>query len=351
MASKKIKVDLDLENNKIENLADPTVAQDAATKNYVDNNAGGSGHFLKLDDTAPTSINDDVYTGGDLYFSGKNARASYFNQGTGVGSIAITDNDNISTTDQEGVFVGGDIGFTTTLLDQGRVSLGFRAGKNSSARFCMFLGGRSGENFDDNSLNTIVIGISAARGGSSGGSQAVIIGNSAGRGTAGNSVIVGHNAGNNANGIKSNTVAIGQSAANGTASYVGSTVIGTSSGLNAIGLSNSTMIGLESGRESNISSCVGVGSLTLRDSTGSNNCAFGNDAGRNSNASDSVYIGTGAGNGNALNGSFVVKNENLPNFADRAAALLAITILNGAVTGNTYLYFNDSNGAIEGVRL
>lgn len=351
MAKKKIKVDLDLENNKIQNLQDPSLDQDAATKKYVDDNAGGGGHLLKIDDTEPTAITDDVYTGGDFYFSGKDARASYFNQGVNVGSIAITDNDNISTTDEEGVFIGGDIGFTTTLVDQGRISLGFRAGKNSSARFCTFIGNRAGEGFNDNSLNTIIIGNSAARGGGSSGTQTVILGANAGRGNCGNSVMVGHNSGSNSSGIKSNTVAVGQSAANGPANYAGSALMGTSSGLNATNMTSSVMMGTGSGRESNLNDSVGVGDSALRDSVGANNFAFGVDAGRNIDSTECIYLGTNSGNGNTLNNSYIVSNSNLPNFADRATALSAITVGNGAVAGNTYLYFNDSNGAIEGVRL
>jgi hypothetical protein len=52
-----------------------------------------------------------------------------------------------------------------------------------------------------------------------------------------------------------------------------------------------------------------------------------------------------------LSNSFIVANTELPSFVNRATALTTITIGNGAVANNTYQYYNQSNGAIEGVRL
>lgn len=52
-------VDLDLGSNQINNLADPTLAQDAATKNYVDTNPAGANKFLS-NLTSPTDVNEDL---------------------------------------------------------------------------------------------------------------------------------------------------------------------------------------------------------------------------------------------------------------------------------------------------
>jgi hypothetical protein len=41
----------------------------------------------------------------------------------------------------------------------------------------------------------------------------------------------------------------------------------------------------------------------------------------------------------------------LPSFTDRTAAVASISIANGAVAGNTYLYYNQSNFTIEAIRL
>lgn len=56
-------------------------------------------------------------------------------------------------------------------------------------------------------------------------------------------------------------------------------------------------------------------------------------------------------NGNSLNGQFIISNSTLPSYANRAAATSAITTANGAVAGNTYMYFNQATFTIAAVRL
>ena len=62
-------------------------------------------------------------------------------------------------------------------------------------------------------------------------------------------------------------------------------------------------------------------------------------------------FGYQAHKGGTLSGQTVFANATLPTFANRAAATTAITVPNGAVAGNTYLYYNQTTFAIEGVRL
>jgi hypothetical protein len=64
-----------------------------------------------------------------------------------------------------------------------------------------------------------------------------------------------------------------------------------------------------------------------------------------------VALGQNAAVGNYLSNYVIIATSNLKAFANRAAALAAITIPLGGVAGNTYLYFNSGTGAIEGVSL
>jgi hypothetical protein len=348
MANKKIKVDLDLENNKIENLQDPSLDQDAATKKYVDDNAGGSGHLLRLDDTAPTTITDDVYTGGEFYYSGKEASLNFISGNALDGSTRITAKSNISSTDPEAVLIGSNLDYSNS-NDFGRIAIGNRAGRSCNARFTTFIGSRAGENASDSGTNSIFMGYFA--GNNSTGSQVVVIGNSAGRGTISSSVILGHSAGGNTLGTKANAVIIGQNAISSNTNASSVVAVGQGAGQNATNVSSGVIVGTTAAQSGNVQNGVAVGNSSQQSSTGSGNQSFGYQSARNMTASNCLVLGSGAADGNGLSNQFIISNSNLPNYADRTAALAAITVGNGAVTGNTYLYFNDSNGAIEGVRL
>jgi hypothetical protein len=71
-----------------------------------------------------------------------------------------------------------------------------------------------------------------------------------------------------------------------------------------------------------------------------------NSTGNNVNA-----FGVQAHKGGTLSGQTVFSNTSLPSYANRAAAVAAITVALGAVAGNTYFYYNQTTFAIEGVRL
>ena len=85
--------------------------------------------------------------------------------------------------------------------------------------------------------------------------------------------------------------------------------------------------------------------------------AFGECAGFKNSGNNVVTIGSCAGydpisgNGNCLNSSFIVSNNNIPSYANAGAAIAAITVVAGGVAGNTYFYYNQATGSIDAVRL
>ena len=93
------------------------------------------------------------------------------------------------------------------------------------------------------------------------------------------------------------------------------------------------------------------------DNVGSNVHAFGYNAGRKNQKRHAVFIGAGAGydagtdTGNSIASVFVINNAILPSFANSADAATAITVLNGAVADNTYLFYDAGKGVIGAIRL
>lgn len=94
-----------------------------------------------------------------------------------------------------------------------------------------------------------------------------------------------------------------------------------------------------------------VGIDAALNNTGTNVTASGYEAARDNTGNSVVALGSNSGVGNSISNSFIINNSCLPSYVDRPAALAAITVPNGGVAGNTYLYYNQSNGSIEGVRL
>lgn len=99
------------------------------------------------------------------------------------------------------------------------------------------------------------------------------------------------------------------------------------------------------------------GSSACSENKGRNVHAFGGNAGRQNQRSNAVFIGENAGYdtvsdvGNRIGDVFVINNSVLPSFANVVDAQKAITVLNGAVAGNTYLYYDASKLAIGAIRL
>lgn len=143
---------------------------------------------------------------------------------------------------------------------------------------------------------------------------------------------IGASAGRQGNYIESNFIGF-EAGSYSTSSYTNS--IGSSAGI------------FSSAQNSNF-----IGNSAGKGATNANNCNFlGQEAGMNSTGNNVNAFGFQAHKGGTLSGQTVFANATLPSFANRAAATTAITVANGAVAGNTYLYYNQTTFAIEGVRL
>jgi hypothetical protein len=125
------------------------------------------------------------------------------------------------------------------------------------------------------------------------------------------------------------------------------TFLGPGSGQNNTGDSN-TFLGSGSGSGSNGNSNVFSGQNAGNNSNGDNNVIIGLSAGSGNAGDNSIILGNSAGVSNALSNQFIVSNICLPSYANNGAAVAA---LSGAASGNTYLYYNSTNFAIEGVRI
>lgn len=187
----------------------------------------------------------------------------------------------------------------------------------------------------------------------------IIMGNSAGQSSTSNSSLaIGSGSGSQVNG--NYHVALGFNAGKGIGEpsalchnvvSIGANTGGSAGGDSRDSVSESIFIGSTTGFQSGGLSQILMGKDAGRTSVGDNKIAIGQDAGKNSDADNCTYLGHGAGIGNTLAGQFVINNSRLPSYADRTAAVTAITVLNGAIAGNTYLYFNETTFIVEAVRL
>ena len=151
------------------------------------------------------------------------------------------------------------------------------------------------------------------------------------------------------------TIAFGKGALNNNATDsvigIGSDAAGENTGqkVNAIGLG--------AAYDNNGNNVNAIGYLAGYGNQSSSVIAIGESAGRKNSGAFCTFIGINAGYdsvgdvGNSLASKFVIANNHMPSYADRTAATTAITVLLGAVAGNTYLYYNQTTFAIEGVRL
>lgn len=95
-----------------------------------------------------------------------------------------------------------------------------------------------------------------------------------------------------------------------------------------------------------------LGSGAAAGNTGNNVNAFGDNAATNNTSNDVNAFGKNAGLGNTMvGGNTIFSNDSLPAYANAAAGIAAITVLNGAVAGNTYLYYDISSNVVRAKRL
>jgi uncharacterized protein (DUF302 family) len=156
---------LDMNTNNIINVVDPTLAQDAATKNYVDTNTANDNYLLKSGGTMAGSID---YAGFDMTnvkriinstLAPNNRRVIIGNGNVNAGlyGISIGEDAGEGTTDSSIISIGKSAGKNKGV---GTVCIGSEAGFNGSARTRMVCIGASAGRFGDND-DTVIIGQSA----------------------------------------------------------------------------------------------------------------------------------------------------------------------------------------------
>ena len=165
----------------------------------------------------------------------------------------------------------------------------------------------------------------------------------------GDANLMGNYAGYNQNLTAVGTNAMGSYAASGNSGNF-LVAIGNSAGSNQSG-SYVSALGAGSAANNQGSEVVALGKNTCNNNAGTNVIGIGTQAGVNNTGNNSVFIGFAAGQNNTLTNSFVIANSSLPSYSDSITAAIAITVPNGAVTGNTYLYYNQSTKSIDAVRL
>lgn len=180
---------------------------------------------------------------------------------------------------------------------------------------------------------------------------------------ADNSNFIGYNAGFNAiNAARSNF--LGYRAGYAASNAFDSNFLGYQAGYGASYSENCNFIGKQAGKQTgsvrsnflgyqagfqcnaSYSNCIGhlagaYSQLTFA------SVFIGSNAGYNSQGNYVVALGYEAGKSNFRSGQFIISNNSLPSYASRAAAQTAIPT--GSI-GSTYLYYNSTSGAIEGLR-
>ena len=136
----------------------------------------------------------------------------------------------------------------------------------------------------------------------------------------------------------------------------GVNAFGNGAGRNNTG-NNVNLFGQDSGLGNIGAECNFFGSQAGIENQQFNVHGFGTNAGRNNSGRHAVFIGAQAGydvatdTGNSIASVFVINNAVLPSFPDSATAQAALTVLNGAVAGNTYLFYQADKGVIGAIRL
>jgi len=125
--------------------------------------------------------------------------------------------------------------------------------------------------------------------------------------------------------------------------------IGDSAGQLATNARFSFFVGKNAGLQATnayYSNFIGAGAGTLA-ANAHNSIFIGNSTGYNSSGNHVIALGNNAAFNNTRSNQFIISNLNLPQYASRAAAQAAIPT---GSAGSTYLYYNTTSGAIEGLR-
>jgi hypothetical protein len=269
--------------------------------------------------TYQVRIND---SSSDNLYIGKNDGSLSGNYNVSIGRYALN-----SYAQTYGIGIGDEAGAANT--GYASISIGYQAGK-----FC-FQGG------------SISIG-NAANLNASSGANSISIGTNTGmNNTAINSIFIGNNAGWTTGGTAN--IMIGELAGQNASSSISNSVyIGTSSGYAALGSDYTISIGYECGVQSSGVNNIYIGKGAAGANVGSNSVIIGRGAGDSNSGNAVIALGNLAGVGNTISNCTIIANSSLPSYANNGAAVAA---LSGGASGNTYLYYNSTNNAIEGVRI
>ena len=334
---------------------------DALNSVYIGNQAGynaSGGSMVALGNGACAGSQSEYLIGlGDSAAAGSTSSYTIGIGGNAAsntsGNRIIAIGQDVATNFNKNDVIGIGVGALTSMQND---SLG-----NVIAIGSFALSGINADPADTNNYTLIGIGQSAAIN-SVAINRSIIIGNHAGEGcnnnglggSDSNNVVIGHDA---YQGLSDTIglVAVGNDILNTVSGVLyNSTVIGTGA-MNSGNISGSKTsiiaIGANAGNNSDISeSSIFIGNSAGNQSTGGDIIAIGENALVAGTASSVVGIGLGVGDSNPVSNSFIIANRYLPEYPDHADAESNI-ISAGGVSGNTYLYYNSTTHAIEGVRL
>jgi hypothetical protein len=297
-----------------------------------------------------------------------------FNAGYGSGSygsvmIGSSAGQYTGNNSYESVFIGTQAGDTMTSSNRS-VATGWFAGRQSSSLPASVLIGQVAGANTSSCPALVSVGSYAGWGGERsfnffgpvgrntfGNDSSVFVGDSAGIGAdqAKFTVAIGFQAGgglggqNTKNGVSNRNVFIGRET--GVFSYLSNDLnaMGYRACLYANNLNYVNSIGYHAGYGSYIvSQSTFIGHFAGAESHNLSDSIFiGNQAGRYSTGSNVIALGRDAGILNPVSNCFIISNNNIQEFPTEAAA---ITYFTTAPAGNTYLYWDSTNGKLEAIR-